>query len=169
MSLLPIYFFTRERSLKTSNKRIHIPLLINQFVSLIELKIQRFINYCTNTCKFKVDKVTYSNSQSRTTYYVSKNKLLLQYLALKQGKINIETKIKENVLEKNFFSLTVLGEIFWQMMHTKVQQSISMCNFHLPHHLRPETVFWQGQQAQLVSTYSLEICCGCIGVFLLLQ
>ena len=36
---LPIYFFTKEHSLKTSNKRTHIPLLINQFVSLIELKM----------------------------------------------------------------------------------------------------------------------------------
>ena len=36
---LPIYFFTKEYRLKTSNKRTHIPLLINQFVSLIELKM----------------------------------------------------------------------------------------------------------------------------------
>ena len=36
---LPIYFFTKEHRLKTSNKRPHIPLLINQFVSLIKLKI----------------------------------------------------------------------------------------------------------------------------------
>ena len=34
---LPIYFFTKEHPLKTSNKRTHIPLLINQFASLIEL------------------------------------------------------------------------------------------------------------------------------------
>ena len=31
---LPIYFFTKERLLKTSNKRTHIPLLIKQFVFL---------------------------------------------------------------------------------------------------------------------------------------
>ena len=36
---LPIYFFTKEYKLKTSNKRTHIPLLISQFVSLFELKI----------------------------------------------------------------------------------------------------------------------------------
>ena len=30
---LPIYFFTKERSLKTLNKKAHIPVLINQFVS----------------------------------------------------------------------------------------------------------------------------------------
>ena len=37
--LLPIYYFTKEHPLKTSSKRTHIPLLINQFVSLIVLKI----------------------------------------------------------------------------------------------------------------------------------
>ena len=36
---LPIYFFTEEHPLKTSNKRTNIPLPINQFVSLIELKM----------------------------------------------------------------------------------------------------------------------------------
>ena len=36
--LLPIYYFTKEHPLKTSNKKAHIPLLIKQFVSLIELK-----------------------------------------------------------------------------------------------------------------------------------
>ena len=36
--LLPIYFFPTEHPLKTSNKRSEIPLLINQFVSLIQLK-----------------------------------------------------------------------------------------------------------------------------------
>ena len=47
MSDIPvlIYFFTKEHPLKTSNKRTHIPSLINQFVLLIELKIQRLINY----------------------------------------------------------------------------------------------------------------------------
>ena len=34
---LSIYFFTKEYPLKESNKRTHIPLLNNQFVSLIEL------------------------------------------------------------------------------------------------------------------------------------
>ena len=37
--LLIIYFFTKEHLLKTSNKRTHISLLINQFVSLIELNM----------------------------------------------------------------------------------------------------------------------------------
>ena len=38
---LPIYFFIKEYplKLKTSNKRTHIPLLANQFVSLTEQKI----------------------------------------------------------------------------------------------------------------------------------
>ena len=35
---LPIYFFTKARPSKTLNKRRHIPLFINQFVSLTELK-----------------------------------------------------------------------------------------------------------------------------------
>ena len=35
----PIFFFTKYHTLKMSNKRIHIPLLVNQFVSLIELKM----------------------------------------------------------------------------------------------------------------------------------
>ena len=34
-----LYFFTKEHPLKPSNKRTHIPLLISQFVSLIELKM----------------------------------------------------------------------------------------------------------------------------------
>ena len=59
---LPIYFFTKEHPLKASNKRTHIPLLINQFVSLVELKMERLINYRTNTCKFKIGKITYSKS-----------------------------------------------------------------------------------------------------------
>ena len=42
---LPIYLFTKEHPLKTSNKRTDIPLLINQFVSLIELKMERSISY----------------------------------------------------------------------------------------------------------------------------
>ena len=44
----------------------------NQFVSFIELKMQRLINYWANTSKFKIDKITYSKS-----YDVSKNKPLL--------------------------------------------------------------------------------------------
>ena len=36
---LPIYFFTKEHPIKASNKRTHIPLVINQIVSLIELKM----------------------------------------------------------------------------------------------------------------------------------
>ena len=36
---LPIYFFTEEHPLKTPSKRTQIPLPINQFVSLIELKM----------------------------------------------------------------------------------------------------------------------------------
>ena len=55
-----IYFFTKEHSLKASDKRTHIPSLINQFVSLIELKTCQLINYCTKTCKFEIDKITYS-------------------------------------------------------------------------------------------------------------
>ena len=41
---LSIYFFTTEYPLKTSNKRTHIPLLINQSVSLIELTIDKLLN-----------------------------------------------------------------------------------------------------------------------------
>ena len=43
---LPIYFFTKEHPLKTSNKRTHIPLFINQFVSLIEqdVAIDKLLN-----------------------------------------------------------------------------------------------------------------------------
>ena len=37
--LLPIYCFTKEYPLKTSNIRTYIPLLSNQFVSLIELNM----------------------------------------------------------------------------------------------------------------------------------
>ena len=41
---LPIYFFTKEHPLKTSNKRTHFPLFINQFVSLTEAKIDKLLN-----------------------------------------------------------------------------------------------------------------------------
>ena len=43
-----IFFFTKEHRLKTSNKRAHIPLLINQFVSLIELKMYVTIDKLLN-------------------------------------------------------------------------------------------------------------------------
>ena len=36
---LPIYLFTKEHTLKTSNKKTHIFLLSKQFVSLIKLKM----------------------------------------------------------------------------------------------------------------------------------
>ena len=36
---LPIYLFTKEHPLRISNKRTHIPLFNNQFVSMIELKM----------------------------------------------------------------------------------------------------------------------------------
>ena len=36
---LLIYFFTKENTLKTANKKTYIPVFINQFISLIELKI----------------------------------------------------------------------------------------------------------------------------------
>ena len=35
----PIYLFTKDHTLKTSNKRTHTVSLINQFISLIELKM----------------------------------------------------------------------------------------------------------------------------------
>ena len=47
-------------SIKNINKKTHNPLLINQFLSLTELKMQRLINYRTNTRKFNIDKKTYS-------------------------------------------------------------------------------------------------------------
>ena len=54
--------FFNSKYLKTSNNRTHIPLFINQFVPLIELKMQRLINYWTNTCKFKIDKMVVKNN-----------------------------------------------------------------------------------------------------------
>ena len=36
---LPIYLFTNKAPLKTAIKRTQIPLLTNQFASLIELKM----------------------------------------------------------------------------------------------------------------------------------
>ena len=60
--LLFKYFFTKEQSIKTSNEKTHISLLINQFVSLNERKMQRLTNYWTSTCKFKIDKIAYSKS-----------------------------------------------------------------------------------------------------------
>ena len=50
-----------------------IHLLINLFFSLIELKHQ----IKEHTCKFKIDKTTYSKSWSRATYDVSKNRPLV--------------------------------------------------------------------------------------------
>ena len=48
----------KEHPFKTSNKRRHISLLINLFFSLIELKtsIRKYM------CKFKIDKMSYSKS-----------------------------------------------------------------------------------------------------------
>ena len=46
------------------------------------------MNYWTNTCKFKIDKVIYSKWQSGTTYEVSKNKQLWRvYCILKLVRI----------------------------------------------------------------------------------
>ena len=36
---LPVYLFIKEQQLRISNKRTRIPLLNNQFVSIIELKV----------------------------------------------------------------------------------------------------------------------------------
>ena len=38
-----------------------------------------------------------------------------------------------------------------------------MSNLHLPTHLRPEAIFWQGQKAQLASFHSLVV--GCCRIF----
>ena len=49
---LPVYFFTKEHSLKTSNKGAHVPLLINQFFSLYwtkDVTIDKVLNSCVNT------------------------------------------------------------------------------------------------------------------------
>ena len=37
--------FLNSKCLETPNKRTNMPLCINQFVSLIELRMQRLINY----------------------------------------------------------------------------------------------------------------------------
>ena len=42
--------FLNNKCLKTSNKRTHIPLFINQFVSLIEQDVAN--DKLLNTCKF---------------------------------------------------------------------------------------------------------------------
>ena len=53
----------------------NIPLVINVFISLIELKnIHEKHQIKGHTCKYKTDKATYSKLQSRTTYDVNKNK-----------------------------------------------------------------------------------------------
>ena len=54
--------FLNSKCLKTSNKRTHIPLFINQFVSLIEQDVaigkllnvtfNSNVNFNVNTCKF---------------------------------------------------------------------------------------------------------------------
>ena len=46
---LHVCFFTKENPLNTSNKRTHISLLINQFISLTELKMQRWIKFRTQS------------------------------------------------------------------------------------------------------------------------
>ena len=60
----------------------NIPLLIKLFISLIELKNIRKKKKKRKRkkelkCKFKIDQITYSKSQSKTTYDVSKNKPLV--------------------------------------------------------------------------------------------
>ena len=43
---LPIYLFTKEHTLKTSNKKTHTLLLIKQFISLIakDVTIDKLLN-----------------------------------------------------------------------------------------------------------------------------
>ena len=54
----------KENPLKASHKRTHIPLLINQFVSSVELRCSDWMN----TWKFKIDKINSWKLQLRTTY-----------------------------------------------------------------------------------------------------
>ena len=56
--------FLNSKCLKTANKRTHIPLFINQIISLIEQKMQPLMNYWNNACKFIIDKITYSKCGS---------------------------------------------------------------------------------------------------------
>ena len=65
-------FYLKEYPLKVSNKRIHISVLFNLFISLIELEDQLKYQMKEHTLKFKIDKITYSKSQSRTIQDVSK-------------------------------------------------------------------------------------------------
>ena len=74
--------YLTEHPLKVSNKRTHIPLLINLFISLIELKHQLKYQIKGDMCRFKIDKITQSKSQSRTTYEVIKIKPLVYFKLL---------------------------------------------------------------------------------------
>ena len=40
----PIYFFTKEHTLKTSNKRTHILLLINEYLLIFNVTIDKLLN-----------------------------------------------------------------------------------------------------------------------------
>ena len=58
---IPIYFFNSTRQpLKTSNKRTYVPLLINLFISLTEREHPLKTSKKEHTCKFKIDKITYT-------------------------------------------------------------------------------------------------------------
>ena len=50
--------YLKEQPLKASNKRTDIPLLINLFISLIELEQQLKYEIKERTSKFKIDKIT---------------------------------------------------------------------------------------------------------------
>ena len=77
--------YLTEHPLKVSNKRTHIPLLINLFISLIELKHQLKYQIKGDMCRFKIDKITQSKSQSRTTYEVIKIKPLVYFFRKKSS------------------------------------------------------------------------------------
>ena len=51
--------------------------LLYLFISLIDVEHPLKTSNKKHTCKFQIDKITYSKSQSRATYDVSKNKPLL--------------------------------------------------------------------------------------------
>ena len=61
---IPIYLFSwiKKHPLKTSNKKTYIPLLINLFISLINLDIHSKHQIKDHSCKFKIDKITQSLS-----------------------------------------------------------------------------------------------------------
>ena len=83
-----------------------IPLLVNLFISLIELKnIHQKHQIIEHTCKFKIDKAAYSKLYSRTTMTLARASLsciLYNVFVIQFVVYNIKNQILRKTNQKLF-------------------------------------------------------------------